>query len=182
MARFFWYFILYSVLGFVLEVVFARATRQPKRDRKCHYLLPLCPVYGVGMLLVLSLPTPVQSRPLLLLPCAGIVASAAEYGMALFYERVMKVSFWDYSGLPFHLHGRVCLLFSFFWGILSLLTLYGIHPVLTALVETIPTSWTVPAVLLFGLDLGFTLWVLRRTRSTESLRWYLRPAVKRASK
>lgn len=41
--------------------------------------------------------------------------------MDLFYDRVLGVSFWDYSHLPLNLHGRVCLLFSFFWGILGLI-------------------------------------------------------------
>ena len=44
MAEWFWYFVLYSFVGFVLEVLFARATGNPKRDRKCHLFLPLCPV------------------------------------------------------------------------------------------------------------------------------------------
>ena len=59
MARWFWYFMLYSFLGFVLEVLFARAIRNPKRDRKCFYFLPLCPVYGLGAVSYthLTLPT-----------------------------------------------------------------------------------------------------------------------------
>ena len=54
--RWLWYFIIYSFCGFLLEVAFARAIRHPKRDRKCLLLLPLCPVYGLGMLAVLALP------------------------------------------------------------------------------------------------------------------------------
>ena len=50
MAAWFWYFVLYSFLGFLVEVVFARITHNPKRDRKCLYFLPLCPVYGLGVL------------------------------------------------------------------------------------------------------------------------------------
>ena len=54
MVRWFWYFVLYSFFGFLLEVAFARATHNPKRDRKCFYFLPLCPVYGFGALLILG--------------------------------------------------------------------------------------------------------------------------------
>ena len=56
MARSLWYFLFYSFLGFLAEVAFARAAGAPKRDRKCFYLLPLCPVYGLGALAVLALP------------------------------------------------------------------------------------------------------------------------------
>lgn len=174
MAQWFWFFMLYSFLGFVLEVLFARAIHNPKRDRKCLYFLPLCPVYGLGAVLILALPAYVLSRPLLLLPCAAVLATAAEYFTALFYEKAAGVSFWDYSHLPWHLQGRVCLLFSAIWGALALGLVYGVHPFVSALTERIPGAWAVPAVLFLLLDAGFTLYVLRRERSTEALRWYLR--------
>ena len=60
MADFFWYFFLYSFVGFLFEVVYARATHSPKQDRKCLYLLPLCPVYGLGAVLSLLLPPAVR--------------------------------------------------------------------------------------------------------------------------
>ena len=46
--RWFWYFIIYSFLGFLLEVAFARAIRHPKRDRKCFLLLPCARCTGWG--------------------------------------------------------------------------------------------------------------------------------------
>ena len=76
MARWFWYFLVYSFLGFCLEVLFARVTGAEKRDRKCFLLAPLCPVYGAGALTILALPPFVRSRPLLLLVCAAACASA----------------------------------------------------------------------------------------------------------
>lgn len=127
MAAWFWYFVLYSFLGFLVEVVFARITHNPKRDRKCLYFLPLCPVYGLGVLLMLALPA-ARSNPWLLFLWAALSATGAEYLMDLFYDRVLGVSFWDYSHLPLNLHGRVCLLFSFFWGILGLIAVRLVHP------------------------------------------------------
>ena len=115
----FWYFLIYSFLGFLVEVVYVRAVGGAKRDRKCRILLPICP-YGLGALAVLALPPFVQARPLLLLPAAGAACTAVEYLTSLFYEKVFRVSFWDYSHLPGNLGGRVCPLFALFWGILAL--------------------------------------------------------------
>lgn len=70
---FIWYFLFYSWLGFLLEVVFARLTHGKKRDRKCMLLLPLCPVYGVGAVGILLLPQWVQERPLALVLGAALV-------------------------------------------------------------------------------------------------------------
>ena len=56
MAEFLWIFWSFSLLGWVLERLFAAVTRSPRRRRRCLLLLPLCPVYGLGMAAVLALP------------------------------------------------------------------------------------------------------------------------------
>ncbi|MCQ4769854.1 putative ABC transporter permease [Intestinimonas massiliensis] len=173
MAAWFWYFVLYSFLGFLVEVVFARITHNPKRDRKCLYFLPLCPVYGLGVLLMLALPA-ARSNPWLLFLWAALSATGAEYLMDLFYDRVLGVSFWDYSHLPLNLHGRVCLLFSFFWGILGLIAVRLVHPLVVELVSHIPQAVTLPAALFLALDIGFSVFVLRRDGTTDALMWYRR--------
>ena len=173
MAAWFWYFVLYSFLGFLIEVAFARATHNPKKDRKCLYFLPLCPVYGLGVLFLLALPA-ARSNPWLLFLWAALSATGAEYLMDLFYDKVLGVSFWDYSHLPLNLHGRVCLLFSFFWGILGLIAVRLVHPLAAELVSRIPQAVTLPAVLFLALDTGFSVFVLRRDGTTDALMWYRR--------
>ena len=71
----FWIFLIYSFLGFLIEVAYARVTGEAKRDRKCRLLLPLCPVYGLGALGVQLLPEGVRAQPLLLFPAAVLVLS-----------------------------------------------------------------------------------------------------------
>lgn len=172
MAELFWQFLIYSFFGFLLEVVFARVTRAGKQDRKCMVLLPLCPVYGVGSLLIVNLPAAVRSHPVSLFLFGALAATAAEYGMDLFYEKVLRVRFWDYSALPWNLNGRVCLLFSGAWGALSLALVAWVHPAVAHWVSVIPALWTLPAALLVALDAGFTVYSLRTTGTTDSLRWY----------
>ena len=173
MAHWFWFFLFYSFWGFCLEILFARVTHTAKQDRKCFYFLPLCPVYGLGALAILALPGFLSEHPFLLFLSGGAVATGAEYGMGLFYERVLGVRFWDYSHLPANLGGKVCLLFSAMWGLLSLGLVYLVHPTMERLAAALPQAWLVPAALFFTLDTLFTCFVLRRTRSTEALRWYL---------
>lgn len=172
MARLFWYFLIYSFLGFLLEVLFARITRAPKQDRKCLLLLPLCPVYGIGALLIVSLPPFIRRHGVLLLVLGALSATAAEYFMDVFYEKVLKIRFWDYSALPGNLNGRVCLPFSAVWGLLSLALVYWVHPAVTRWAARIPTGWTLPAALFFLLDSVLTVLLLRAARSTAALRWY----------
>lgn len=172
MAVWFWYFVFYSFLGFLLEVGFARVTRSPKRDRKCFYLLPLCPVYGLGALLILWVTGPVREWPWLAALLAGLAASSAEYLMGLFYQW-LGVAFWDYSHLPLNLGGKVCLFFSLAWAILGLAVIDWIHPML-GWVELLPPWLTLPAMALTALDGGYSLLLLRRSRTTDVLMWYRR--------
>ncbi len=172
MKELFWQFLLYSFLGFVLEVLFARITKSKKPDRKCMFLLPLCPVYGLGALLINSLPASVRHNPFLLFLFGAVAASAAEYFIDWFCEIVLGVRFWDYSAMRWNLKGRVCLIFSCAWGFLSLAVVNLIHPRILWLARQIPAGWTIPAVILLTADVICTIVILRSTKNTASLRWY----------
>lgn len=172
MSTVFWNFLFYSFLGFALEVAFARVTRSPKRDRKCLYLLPLCPVYGLGAVLILTLPEAVRSRPALLFLCGAACATAAEYAVDWFCEKALGVRFWNYSALPGNLNGRVCLPFSLAWGALAIGLTKWVHPAAARWVAAIPGAWTLPVLLLVLADALHSAVLLRVTGSTACLRWY----------
>ena len=173
MAALFWQFLFYSFSGFLLEVAYARLSRTAKQDRKCHLLLPVCPVYGIGGLLLGLLPGSVTTSPFLLFLMGAAVCTAAEWGMSLFYEKAARTAFWDYSALPWNLGGRVCLLFSFAWGLLALPVTYVIQPHLSRWSSGVPAGITLFAALLYLADAAFSLYLLRRG-GTDSLLWYRR--------
>ena len=168
-----WSFIAYSFAGFLLETAFAWLTGGTA-GRKGLLVLPLCPVYGAGACLVLALTAPVRGEPPAVFLVGGLAATAAEYLAALYHEKALGVSFWDYGDLPGSLRGRVCLPFSLAWGTLSLGLVYWLHPLLAPWLARIPApvGWlTLAALLTDGL---FTAALLRTTGDTASLRWYER--------
>ena len=169
----FWYFLLYSFLGFLLEVAFARATGG-RPERKCLMVLPLCPVYGLGACVILLLsPWAAQSPPALLV-LGGAAATAAEYATAVFYEEGLGVAFWDYRGLPGNVQGRVCLPFSAAWGVLSLVLVYGVHPRLAPLLAAIPLPVTLSALGAAGCDLVLSCAALKCRGDIACLGQWLR--------
>ncbi|MFR1233522.1 MAG: putative ABC transporter permease [Evtepia gabavorous] len=105
MDQFFSTFFLYSFLGFLIEVAYTRLCHHPKQDRKCLLFLPLCPVYGLGALAVLSLPALLLRRPLLVFLAGALVATLVEYVVAVFYEKGVGVRFWEYDQQPGNLLG-----------------------------------------------------------------------------
>ena len=171
MARWLWYFYLYSFLGFLLEVAFARASGHPKRDRKCLILLPLCPVYGLGACLILGL-APLGNGPLWVALSGGLAATGTELILGAFYRYVLGVKFWDYEGIPGSLGGLVCPAFSLCWTALALLLVYGVHPLAAGVVARIPAWLAPPAFMGLAADSLVSCAALRRTGSTEVLKWY----------
>lgn len=101
-----------------------------------------------------------------------------EYITAVFYEKVLGVSFWDYRELRWNLHGRVCLSFALAWSALLPAAVYWVHPAVTGWVEAVPAPVTVAAVLAVGMDLLISALLLRRTGKRECLQWYRRESRK----
>jgi uncharacterized membrane protein len=166
-----WYFWVYSFLGYLLEKGFATATHAEKQGRKCFLLLPLCPVYGLGMLAVLALP-PMWTQGPWLVVSGGLAATVVEYAVHWLYETSLGVRFWDYSQLPGNLHGRVCLPFSFVWGLLTALAVRWVQPVVAVLTGQIPPLVTYLCLLVFTADAVASAWVLLLTGDTEALRGF----------
>lgn len=52
-----------------------------------------------------------------------------EFLFGILFNVILKKKVWDYSKMPFNFKGQICLLYSVFWGILSLLFI----PIATAL-------------------------------------------------
>ena len=169
--RWFWYFGVYSFLGFLLEAAFARLTGG-RPERKCLLVIPLCPVYGLGACAVLLLPRWVQELWPALFLLGGGAATAVEYAAAVFYERGLGVSFWDYRGLPGSVQGRVCLPFSLVWGLLALVLVDWVHPALVPWLARIPGPVSGMALATLAADGILTALLLRRTGDTACLRWY----------
>jgi len=167
----FWYLTIYSFLGFILEVSYALVTGG-QRDRKCLLVLPLCPVYGLGACAILWLASFASNTPLWVLVSGMLAATAVEYLMAVWYERGLGVSFWDYHQLPGNIQGRVCLPFSAAWGLLSLALVYAVHPWIMAWTAAIPFPVSLSMLILVTTDTAVSSTMMRRTGSRACLRWY----------
>ena len=167
MALWLWQFWTYSFLGYLLEKGFAAATRAKKQGRKCFLLLPLCPVYGLGVVAVLLLPSNFTDSFWKLALFGGAAATAVEYAVHWLYDRMLGVFFWDYSAMPWNIQGRVCLLFSVIWGLLLAAVLPGTEQLLTPLLSGIPAGLTYGMLLLFTLDAVCSARFLLVTGDTE---------------
>ncbi len=131
-------FSAYSFIGYICEVVYVSSIQKRFVDR--GFLNgPFCPVYGFGALLVIFLLQPVSNHILLLFISALLLTSSLEYLTGWLLETLFNTKWWDYSQYKFNIKGRVCLLNSVLFAIMSVIAVYGIHPVLLSLLAGIPS-------------------------------------------
>ena len=131
------FFLIYSCLGWCLEVIYAAATTGELVNR--GFLNgPVCPIYGFGMIIVLFALTPLQSSVLALYIGGVILPSALELVGGWALEKIYHTRWWDYSGFPFNIGGYICLEFCLLWGVGTLVVMKAIHPVIAGFVDMIP--------------------------------------------
>ena len=168
MSQWFVTFLFYSLGGYGLEKLHARLSHSPRQVRKCFLLLPLCPVYGLAMTVLLAIaPADIGFFPLILL--GGMACTGVEYLVHLFYDKVLGVRFWDYTAMRGHLQGRVCPRFALIWGVLSAVAVRLLQPFTILLSEAAP-GWAVYLLwLALAADCVLSAALLRRYRDTEIL-------------
>lgn len=164
-----WEFWTYSFLGYLLEKGFAAATHARQQTRKGFLLLPMCPVYGLAVTAVVALPPALTASFWGRFVWGGLTATAVEYAVHLLYDRLLHVRFWDYSGVPGNLGGRVCVPFSAVWGLLLAAAVPTVQSGLAPLLSSIPPGWTYAMLLLFTADAVASCRILQVTGDPEAL-------------
>lgn len=133
----FLYFIFYSFCGWVWETVYCSIAERHLVARGFLYG-PICPIYGVGFLLMILFFAPFKDNLVVFYFVAVFVMTAWEYLVGWFLETTTHIKYWDYSHYKFNIKGRVCLPVSLFWGVMSYVAVFLIHPPVARLFDSIP--------------------------------------------
>lgn len=121
------FFFFYSFLGWVMETCYCSILEHKYVARGFLYG-PICPIYGVGVLLMILFFKPLTGNLVIFYLTAVVVMSAWEYFVGWFLETTTHIKYWDYSHIKFNLKGRICLPISLTWGVLSYIVIFWIHP------------------------------------------------------
>lgn len=153
-------FFIYSFMGWISEVIYCSLIERRFVNRGFLFG-PLCPIYGFGGLLVISLLQPFSGNILYLFLMAVVVTSVLEYLSGWALETIFSTKWWDYSQYRFNIHGRVCLLNSVMFGLMGVAAVHFVHPAVMSFVGLFPPeSRTALAAVLSSvlfLDFAFTL-------------------------
>lgn len=153
-------FVIYAFLGWCTEVAYA-ALDLGKFVNRGFLNGPYCPIYGVGVLIVIAVLTPLQEHLLILFLGSFLLTSVLEYLTGWVLEKVFHNKWWDYSDFPFNIKGYVCLKFSVLWGLACSFIMLVLHPVIYRFVGAAPkvlgTAVLAVFVAAFLVDCIFTV-------------------------
>ena len=123
-------FLVFSFIGWILDTTYCSLFIYHRFKPSGYFKnIPLCPVYGLGGLLIYGLFTVLEKVPaLLVIPITSIAVIAFEYFAGKFCLDVFKERLWDYSKKKIHLDGFITLENSIYWVIIVLALYYFSNP------------------------------------------------------
>lgn len=135
------YFIIYSFLGFVVETIFGMLTKGVIESRKSCFYGPFCCIYGLGAAIMIPGLQKFKRNNWTLAIGGMIEGSIIEYVVSWIGEIIFQIKWWDYSNMPLNMNGRICLLFTIFWGILAVVLLRLVNPFIERTIDRLPKKW-----------------------------------------
>ena len=160
-----WIILIYAVLGWCAEVAFA-AVHKGKLVNRGFLNGPVCPIYGVGMLIVVTLLWNLRDNLVLLFFGSAALTTALEFATGWVLEKFFHDKWWDYSDKPFNVKGYICLEFTILWGLAAAFVVGAVHSFVFMLIKKTPfiLGIIIMAVFLaiFVTDLVITVVALAR--------------------
>ena len=146
------YFYVYGFLGWCTEVCYA-SLRERRFVNRGFLNGPICPVYGVGVGIVVFL-LAFQDWGLvsLYVVSTGLVTTI-EGVTGYLMDKIFHHKWWDYSNQPLNIGGYVCLMFSLAWGIACVLIVRVIHPVIYRGLTWIPFTFGIVILVILSAAL-----------------------------
>lgn len=163
------FFIVYSFIGWVIEVVF-HVVVAGKIINRGFLNGPVCPVYGFGMISVLVIYNLVGSDNTLVIFLEGVIfTTLIELVAGFILDKFFHARWWDYSSMPMNLNGYICVGFSIIWGLAVVFVIKIAHvfiynvtsalipasigwPILIVMYAVFITDTVVTALTLIGLN------------------------------
>lgn len=146
----FWVFVVCSVLGLIIEVIYHMAVVDPGvyQDRAGMLFGPFSPIYGVGaVLMTVALNRFYRSNPIIIFVVAAVIGGVFEFLVSWFMQTAFGAVAWDYTGMTLFgvpdpiamlAQGRTSTPFMIMWGFLGLVWVKFCLPHMLKLINIIP--------------------------------------------
>ncbi len=143
-------FLSYSVLGYIVEILFCSIDNKKVVLNRGFLLGPYLPIYGVGAILITFLLYRYRNDLVALFVMGAVLCSIIEYFTSLIMEKIFKIRWWDYSHMQFNLNGRICLFNSCMFGLGGIVIMKIINPFYMRILDGLSNFW----IIIIGSILG----------------------------
>lgn len=161
-------FVIYSVLGWILEV-FVVGINAKKFVNRGFLIGPYCPIYGTGSVLMVLMLNKYKGDYLALFVLGATVCSILEYLTSYIMEKLFKARWWDYSNDKFNINGRICLRNAVAFGVLGTVLVEFVNPFIQSLILklSMPIYYILCAVLfvIFVTDVSISFNVMNKVKT-----------------
>jgi len=141
-SKYILYFIFYSILGWIMEVILT-VVKDKKFVNRGFLLGPVCPIYGWGVLLIVFLIDSNKSDILAVFLKSIMICSILEYSTSYIMEKLFNARWWDYSNKKFNINGRICMETMIPFGILGSIVVLYVHPFLVNTVSKLNNTFLI---------------------------------------
>ena len=125
---------LYSFAGWLWEKIFILIV-DGTFEKRGFLHIPVCTIYGFGMLLIILLFYKKNYRWTTIFFGSALATCLLEFLTSWEMEKIFHKIWWDYNGWIFNFQGRISLLSSIAFGMVSILVVNWIHPILCKVLD-----------------------------------------------
>ncbi len=134
-CRYFLCFAVFSFIGWAYESVYY-TIQQRKLVNSGFLSTCFCPIYGIGAMLNLLLLGWIENAYVLFF--AGMVLTGLlEYFVSWLLEALFNRRWWDYTGWPLNINGRICALGAAAFGAMTVLLIKFIAPFTIGMIDSL---------------------------------------------
>ena len=138
--RIFAYFVIYSFIGYIIETLYAFVLYGVIESRQSFLYGPFCSIYGLRAVVMICT-LQYFGKDIHTLFLGGFLSgSITEYVVSFVGEKLLNTKWWDYSDKFLNINGRICLIYSIFWGLLGLYLIKVVNPLIDKLINWIKTK------------------------------------------
>lgn len=164
-----------SFAGVVIELLWCLVKNGYIESRSGLVYGPFNLLYGAGAIALTVCLFKFRNRGSWISFAGGmIVGSVVEYLCSWGQEMLLGSRSWDYSDKPFNINGRICLLYSVFWGLLGVIWIKNIYPRMAKWILKIPNragkiiTWVLTVFFVFNAFMSMVS-VYRWSERTQGL-------------
>lgn len=143
-------FIFWSFIGWGIEVCWMTLETGEYQNRG-FLNMPICPIYGFGVIMVTVLFRPVSHTVIPLFIVTSILCTAFELLVGLGMEKLFGARWWDYSHERYNYKGYICLKISILWGMGCVIVIRLVQPMVEKIIDLMPVKMGLVLIMIWSV-------------------------------